>query len=399
MHCRPPHLFLSKTLASLHMLLIALSFSLFACATNPDNEQPRPDHHKDGGFRNNYSFIDPSLLDFLEWRRQRLVHMDRSEPEDLPDPVTDPAVDYLASNHSEVSLTFIGHASVLLQMNGLNILADPVFSDRASPLGFAGPKRHQPPGLTTQQLPHIHAVVVSHSHYDHLDRPSIRQLCEQPGGPPVLMMPLKLDDWVRQAVPECDEARVEGLDWWQEALLGEVRFILTPVQHWSQRTPFDRNQTLWGGWALVSDDFRFWFSGDLGYSQDIPDIGERLGPFDLAAIAIGDYQPRWFMSPQHIDPHEAVITQQEIRADRAVGIHWGTFRLADEPLDQPPKDLAKAREKHGVPDHHFITMVFGETRRWDGSDLVPLSPSSDTEKSDPVTGIQPISGSVITVDD
>lgn len=362
-------LFLRSARAGLWALMLV---GLSGCASSAEEEE-RPPHHTDDGFRNNYNFTEPSLLAVAEWRRQRLVNMDRSEPEDLPKPVAEPAVDWLADNREVVSITFIGHASFLLQMGGLNILADPVFSDRVSPVSFVGPERHQPPGLSVEQLPPIDAVMISHAHYDHLDRPSIRQLCEQAGGPPVLMMPLKLDDWVREAVPECDDARVEGLDWWEEASIDGVRFVFTPVQHWGQRSPFDRWETLWGGWAVLEPDFRFWFSGDLGYSRDIADIGEQLGPFDLAAIAIGDYEPQWFMAPQHLNPEEAVLAKKDVRADRAFAIHWGTFRLADEPLDQPPKDLAEAMQEHEVPDDHFQVLTFGETRRWDGAGLVPLS--------------------------
>lgn len=350
-------------------LLLPLSLLLAACAGNPHYDPARA-HHAPDGFRNNYPHAAPGLLQFLRWRRDRLFGPDTPPPALSLDPVP-PRLDYLHGNRGDTAITFIGHATLLVQVAGLNVLTDPQFSARASPVSFAGPRRHQPPGVALAELPRIDVVIVSHSHYDHLDIASLRALCAQPGGPPRLLLPLGIDRWLARAVPACRGATVEALDWWEARDIGPLRFVLTPVQHWSARTPFDRNATLWGGWALLADDFRFWFSGDLGYSQDIADVGARLGPFDVTAIAVGAYEPRWFMRTQHVNPAESVRALAELRATQGVGIHWGTFHgMTDEPLDQPVHDLAAALAAAGQPPERLLLLQHGETRRWDGTALV-----------------------------
>lgn len=272
-------------------------------------------------------------------------------------------VAFLQANRETPSLTWIGHASLLLQIAGLNILIDPVFSRRVSPVRWAGPKRHQPPGLRVDQLPPIDVVVISHNHYDHLDRPSVRAVGAHSS--PLYLTPRGVDAWMQRNVPR---ARTHGLLWHErhaiETPTGPVSFHFEPVQHWSSRSALRRNDTPWGSWAIVHPSFRFWFSGDLGYSTDPQRIGETHGPFDLAAIGIGAYAPRWFMKPQHIDPAEAVQVMLDVRAAKAVGIHWGTFPLADESLDDPPRELAAAVAARGLPAERFTVMQHGETRRY-----------------------------------
>ncbi len=295
----------------------------------------------------------------------------------LPHPPTEslrgvePAVEFLRANRSETTITWIGHASLLLQLGGRNILIDPVFSRRVSPVRFAGPLRHQPPGLSITQLPPIDAVVISHNHFDHLDRPSVRAVACQPGGPPRFMVPRGVDAWLEREVPGLrprgSEQTVHGLEWNEETRMatptGDIEFHFLPVQHWSSRSALRRNDTPWGSWAIVHPDFRFWYSGDLGYSDDPRRIGERFGGFDLAAIGIGAYEPRWFMRSQHVNPDEAVQVMLDVRAAAAIGVHWGTFPLSDESLDQPPKDLAAALVTRGIAADRFIVMRHGETRR------------------------------------
>jgi L-ascorbate metabolism protein UlaG (beta-lactamase superfamily) len=327
-------------------------------------------HHRPDGFRNNYGFHTQDSADVWRWQFERwragLPHAPTSP---LVPVVAD--VPWIKAPSDDVRVTWVGHSTLLVQIGAFNLLTDPIFSERASPVSFAGPKRWQPPGLAIADLPHIDAVLISHNHYDHLDLPSVRALAQQAGGPPVFMVPLGVDVWFRINVPAATDLR--PLDWWGQTVVGPALLTLLPVQHWSSRTPFDRNQTLWGAWAVRTQApaFHFMFGGDFGYSQDIADIAKKEGPFDLAAIPIGAYQPRWFLSGQHIDPTEAVRVHQELHARSSVAIHWGTFNLTDEPLDQPPVDLAKARDAAGVPADDFFVMKHGETRVWrDGKWLI-----------------------------
>jgi N-acyl-phosphatidylethanolamine-hydrolysing phospholipase D len=263
--------------------------------------------------------------------------------------------------------TWIGHASVLLQIGGVNILTDPIFSERASPVSYVGPKRAQPPGLGLRELPRIDVVVVSHNHYDHCDLPSLKALQEQPGGPPLLLLPLGNRQWAAQE----GLTNVRELDWWQSVRLQDLEIMLTPVQHWSGRGLGDRMQSLWGGYAFLADSARVFFSGDTGYSKDFTRIAQHLEQrgmgaplFDLALIAVGAYEPRWFMKDQHINPAEAVQVHQDLRAARSIGIHWGTFELTDEALDEPPRALARARAAAGLSEEDFRVLAIGQTYRW-----------------------------------
>ena len=315
-------------------------------------------HHTADGFRNNY----PSAArgSFWKWQRSRWANGLPKVPQGgYRFEVLRPDVGWLRRNRTEPALTWIGHATFLLQLDGVNVLTDAHFSERASPLQFAGPQRVVAPALRLAELPHIDAVVISHNHYDHLDRPSVKRLAAQAGGCAHFFVPLGLKAWFAGiGIHEVTE-----LDWWDEARLRGLKLTLTPVQHWSSRTPWDRDRTLWGGWVVESPQFRFFFAGDTGYSQDFKDIGQRLGFVDLAALPIGAYEPRWFMQIMHVNPEEAVKIHRDLRARHSVAMHWGTFILTDEPLDEPPQRLAAARRAAGISPETFFVMKHGETRR------------------------------------
>jgi L-ascorbate metabolism protein UlaG (beta-lactamase superfamily) len=273
--------------------------------------------------------------------------------------VLKPDAGFLAANRSEPTLTWIGHATLLVQIGGVNLLTDPHFTERASPVGFAGPKRRVPPALSLAELPHIDAVVISHNHYDHLDAGTVRQLNRQAGGAPRFFVPLGLKAWFAQEGID----NVVELDWWEHIEHMGLDVHLVPVQHWSARTPWDRNRTLWGGWMVEHPSLRFFFAGDTGYSKDFADIRGRFGPIDLAAIPVGCYEPRWFMKANHVNPEESLQIHRDLGARRSVGIHWGTFRLTDERLDEPPQKLAQALAAAGVAQEEFFLMKHGELRR------------------------------------
>jgi L-ascorbate metabolism protein UlaG (beta-lactamase superfamily) len=256
-------------------------------------------------------------------------------------------------------VTWVGHATVLLRVGGRSVLTDPHFSERASPVSFAGPKRVVAPVPALSDLPHIHVVVISHNHYDHLDQESVRTLAEQPGGSPRFYVPLGLKDWfARRGITDVVE-----MDWWESANFAGLTIDFVPVQHWSKRTLSDENQSLWGGWVIRHPELSFFFAGDTGYSKDFADIGAKFGGFDVAAIPIGAYAPRWFMQIMHLDPAEAVQVHRDVKARQSLAIHWGTFaNLTDESLYEPPIKLAEAREKAGLTDEDFFVLRHGETR-------------------------------------
>ncbi len=330
-----------------------------SCATNNPNYDPTKPHHTPEGFKNLYSEGTGGFGKFLAWQWERLRKTIAQPSADLS-PVAPDLQTISAPKTAQV--TWIGHASALVQMGGFNILTDPHFSERAAPVQFAGPKRFQAPGLTLAQLPRIDAVVISHNHYDHLDLLSVRALAALPDAP-IFYVPLGIDDWFKANVPN---AKVFKTDWQEKHVLkkpqGELVMQFLPVQHWSSRTPFDRLATLWGSWALMAGSKAVWFSGDLGYSQDTANIAKQFTQgFDLSLIAVGAYEPRWFMKGQHINPEEAVMIHREIGSRKSVGIHWGTFSLTDEALDQPITDLAAARKAQAVSDNSFVLLRHGQT--------------------------------------
>ena len=241
----------------------------------------------------------------------------------------------------------------------MNVLVDPQFSERASPVQFAGPKRIVALPITMEELPRIDVVLISHNHYDHLDVDTVKGLATSANGTPLFLVPLGLKAWFHELGIDA----VEEYDWWQSRTVRSIKLTLVPAQHWSKRTLWDTNRTLWGGWVMEGGGMRVIHTGDLGYSRDARDIGERLGPFDLALIPIGAYAPRWFMKTMHVDPPEAVQVRSDLRAARAIGMNWGTFEdLTDEPMDEPPERLAAARAAARLTPEDFDVMAIGETR-------------------------------------
>ncbi len=340
-----------------------------ACSTvNPHYDKTKP-HHLPDGFRNNYAgVVEKGFALLLRWRFEAM-RAGLPKPPLHPTPRVEPDVAFVRANAvpsaMQPAVTWIGHATMLAQFGGLNLLTDPHFTRRASPFGFIGPERALPPGLSLEQLPRIDVVLISHNHYDHLDEGSVRALAAQRGGPPLFVVPLGLKAWLAGI----GVTHAVELDWWQAHKVGEVEVVLTPVQHWSGRGLSDRMKTLWGGYAVFAPDLHFYFGGDTGYSKDFADTRERFaarqrqGGFDIALIPVGAYEPRWFMTEQHANPAEAVQIHRDLGAKASVGIHWGTFDLTDESLDEPPRALAEARRAQDVSEAAFFLMSVGETRR------------------------------------
>lgn len=254
------------------------------------------------------------------------------------------------------NMMWIGQSTILLNHQGLTILTDPHFSKRASPVGFLGPKRVAPVPFSIADLPRIDVVLISHNHYDHLDEDSIRALAaSQPDIQ--FLVPLGL----AQTLQGWGATDVVELDWWQAIRIASAEIQPTPVQHWSKRSFFDRNKTLWSGWMLIWDDFSFYFAGDAGYSSDFSLTAEKLGSPTLAAIPIGAYEPRDFMKSAHLNPEDAVKAFQDLGAEYAFGIHWGTFKLTLEKMDEPPKRLKRSLRDAGISEQVFRTLQHGES--------------------------------------
>jgi N-acyl-phosphatidylethanolamine-hydrolysing phospholipase D len=254
------------------------------------------------------------------------------------------------------SVTWIGHATMLVRMDGVTFVTDPMFSERASPVSFAGPERQVAPGVPLDALPPLDFATVSHDHYDHADLPSIKALAKR--GVPFIV-PIGLGDLIREA-----GGRVTELDWWQPTTVGPVQVYCVPSQHFSGRSLTDANRRLWAGFVVVGSTRRFYHAGDTGYFDGFRTIGERFGPIDLAALPIGAYDPAAIMKFVHMNPEEAIRAAIDLRATTAIAMHYGTFDLTDEPLDEPPRRFHAEATRQALDPVVAWTLDVGETRRW-----------------------------------
>jgi N-acyl-phosphatidylethanolamine-hydrolysing phospholipase D len=291
-----------------------------------------------------------------------LVHRTtRPRPKD-PDPSVfarvAPSFKIPRADANQLLITWIGHSSLLIQIGGMNVLTDPMWSERASPVRFAGPRRWVAPGISYDDLPPIDLVLQSHNHYDHLDDATVRRLARaHPDA--TWVFPLALGAFatkrgVRGAVIE--------LDWWQECAIGSLRVAATPAMHFSSRTFGDRGDTLWCGYTIAdAGGRRVYFAGDTGFHPEFEAIGTRYGPFDVALLPIGAYEPRWFMRYLHMNPEEAVDAFRLLRARAMIPIHWGTFKLTDEAMDEPPRRARDAWRAAGLPHDGYRQLRHGET--------------------------------------
>jgi N-acyl-phosphatidylethanolamine-hydrolysing phospholipase D len=325
-----------------------------------------PAHHRPkGGFRNPWpSAQNHGLLDFLKWV---LVERRRNPRRADPDPGVfvrvAPQFIVPRAEPEILTLTWVGHTSFLIQMAGLNILIDPVWSERASPVRFVGPRRWVPPGVEFDRLPPIDAVLLSHDHYDHLDAPTISRIAERyPAA--VWYSPLGTGDFLRRR----GAREVVERDWWEETSTGSLHLTCVPAQHFSGRTAVKRNTTLWCGWALSSPDRTLFFAGDTGLHPEFGAIATRCGPIDVAILPIGAYEPRWFMGPVHMNPEDCLQAVAQLRAAQngkpliVAAAHWGTFKLTDEPMDEPPARMRHEWQVSGLDSKHLWIMRHGETR-------------------------------------
>jgi L-ascorbate metabolism protein UlaG (beta-lactamase superfamily) len=345
----------------------------------PGYDGPPSDHFDGHRFFNPGAKTGRSFGDFLRWQRTRQRKL-------WPEWVQNRAQPALPAHleRGQVALTFVNHITFLMQFNGLNVLTDPVYSQRVSPFRSLGPKRVRAPGLAFEDLPPIHLVLVTHNHYDHLDVETLLRL-QQEHSPRFVT---SLGN--RAFLAEFGIREVDDLDWWQSVEVpgasrelrssDAAKVTLTPAQHWSSRRPRNRNRTLWGGFVVNASGRQIYFAGDTGYGGHFRDVRERFGCVDVALLPIGAYEPRWFMQDQHMNPEDAVRAHLDLNAKVSVGTHFGCFQLTDEGIDDPPLELAAARERHGVSPGAFQVLETGETRLFEGqtfgSNISSNSPSS-----------------------
>jgi L-ascorbate metabolism protein UlaG (beta-lactamase superfamily) len=316
----------------------------------PGPALPLSDHCDGRVFHNVHDRTEKTLRDVWRWRRSATPVPWPASVEDPPQPP--PA----RVGPGRIAATFIGHASFLVQLGGRCVLLDPVWSPRCSPLRFAGPRRVRRPGQPLAALPDVDLLLVSHNHYDHLDLATLRQVRQR---------------WQPAAATGLGNARhlakagIHGareLDWWDSVELAGLRVTYVPAQHFSARTPFDRNQSLWGGFVIEAPHACIYFAADSGWCPHFAEIAARFPRIDLALLPIGAYEPRFFMRTQHMDPEEAVAAHRVLRPRRSIGMHFGTFAgLTDEAIDAPEHWLAEARARQGVAAEEFATIPFGAT--------------------------------------
>ena len=341
-------------------ILIAAASLLVAGVLSPGAEpptRPTPAHHLRHGFRN----LDTTYRYSMTERAQRLLRhvlFEGGYPERgaLPAVLANDGA-ALRANGTVPTVTWVGHSTLLVQLNGVNILTDPHWGERASPVGFAGPRRLVPPGMRFADLPPIDAVVISHDHYDHLDAETVARL--QRTFHPRFFVPLGLKAWLG----DLGITDVVELDWWESRQFRGLTFTCTPAQHSSGRGLRDQNLRLWSSWVVTGADKRFFFAGDTGYTKSLTEIGKRLGPFDLAAIPIGGYSAWDARHPNHVNPEEALRLFEDVGGRLFVPIHFGTFDMNREPFAEPPARLMKAALAEGIEEHIAILSP-GQSIHW-----------------------------------
>ena len=337
-----------------HASLALLTASLLS-ACNLLTEKPYPiSDHSDGKRFYNRDGSDKGLSDISQFLWQSLWN-ESAWPESLSNPEASTISDRVKEG---IRATYINHATVLIQVDGLNILTDPIWSERASPLTFAGPKRIRPPGIAISDLPEIDLVLISHNHYDHLDTATLRQLRQQQNKEPVIVSGLGNAALLRSL----GYNQAIELDWSDSTSVEGTTVHFVECQHRSARGVFDQMRTLWGSFVIETSQGNIYFAGDTGYSPHFKEQGERFGSFALSILPIGAYEPRWFMKDIHLNPAEAVKAHIDLNSEQSLGMHFGVFQLTWEPVDQPVTDLDTALQANQIGTGRFWALEPGQAR-------------------------------------
>jgi L-ascorbate metabolism protein UlaG (beta-lactamase superfamily) len=334
--------------------LLAGAFGLLGCGdlTPPAYIGPASDHFDGRRFHNPSGAQAKGLWDLVRWKWS-------AEPGPW-DEFTDArpgSAPPRGVKEGELRVTFVNHATLLVQIDGLNILTDPIWSERSSPVSWAGPKRVRPPGIRFEDLPPIDVVLISHNHFDHLDLPTLERLAST--FRPRFIVPLGNHD----LLAERQIQRIHELDWWQSFALSErTRVSAVPAQHFSQRGVHDRDASLWAGFVIESQAGSVYFAGDTAWGPHFAQIRQRFGPPHLALLPIGMFEPEWFMQPVHLSPEQALQAHGVLQSEVSVAMHFGTFQLADDGQREPQERLLAAIAKAGEPAPRFWVLDFGEGR-------------------------------------
>lgn len=319
-----------------------------------------PHHSGDGTFVNPYVDIDvrkPGLIDKVWWKFQYYALKKPFIQNNFEYSIIPPEFVNPPERINGGTVTWVGHATFLVQVDGLNILTDPVWSERVGILNSRiGPQRYTPPGVPWEKLPPIDAVVISHNHYDHLDFPTVLQLEEE--HQPVFFVPLGVGELLEQ----WGISNIVEKDWWESGTMGGLHIIAVPAQHQARRNLHDHNTTLWAGWVIKASELTLYFAGDTGYFPGFREIGDRLGPIDLAMMPIGAYDPDWYNALYHVNPAEALKGFLDLDARFFAAMHWGTFDQSEEYLSDPPRELLHAVRNTGVDEERIWIFAFGESR-------------------------------------
>ena len=341
---------LSKRLMRLALFPLSL-FSAVACTTPATYKGPVSPHFDGSEFHNQVEQEEHGFGDFLSWmwNREPGPWHEITDAEYGPRP---------PARGNSLRATFVNHATVLVQTRELNILTDPIWSERASPVSWAGPKRVRPPGIRFEDLPKVDVVIISHCHYDHMDLATLKRLYERDH-------PLFLVGLGNASILEGEGIEgVKELDWWQGVKVGDATTITgVPAQHFSMRWIGDRNERLWLGYVIETAEGKVYFAGDTGMGPQFEQIYERFGPMRLSMLPIGAYLPRWFMASVHLNPHDAVLAHRQLHSQTTMGIHFGTFRLADDGQFDAIHDLESARVEEHLGADEFWVLGFGEGRQ------------------------------------
>ena len=337
-------------------LVIGIALALSVVRAQDGDGSRVHSHHIEGGFRNtDPDFEEASVTKTLPWSIGKLGRAFSKPTADIPHTYNDGSI---LRQNKPYTITWIGQSTCLIQLEGLNILTDPVWSQRIGVVSWAGDVRASDPGIALDKLPPIDIVLISHNHFDHLDEQTILTLAKNPVTR--FFVPLRVRDWFEDR----GISNVEELDWWEGVTYKDVKIVCAPAQHYSGRWISDGNATLWCSWVVLGKARRLYFGGDSGFFRGFAEIGKRFGPFDLALLPIGSYEPRELLKPVYMNSEDAIHACTDLKAKKMLGIHWGTFKQSDEPLEEPPKKLREEIEKQHLDAENFLIFMIGETREW-----------------------------------